>query len=172
MVCGIVAIDAVQLYGVLYSLFQLFAMKRIEANQSLIWWIFALIREFSYTYKSSLQLALIRFEIFASTRSKSKRRNNLFSSLRSASKYSVPFMSMLLVRVYAARLLVHSACLYCMSMSILLVHVHTVFPRLCNMSMSMVHVQVRAAVHVHAASQCPCYKSMSVLYVHVHAAGI
>ncbi len=73
--------------------FQLFAMKRIEANLSLIWWIFAFIHEYSYKnirfnllkfaskysltkyslrnkanlkMKYSLHFASIRFKIFAS----------------------------------------------------------------------------------------------------------
>jgi hypothetical protein len=46
-----------------------------------------------------------------------------------------------------------------MYLSMLHVHVHTVSPCPCCMSMSMLHI------FIHAACPCPCYMSMSKLHV-------
>ncbi len=161
--------------------FQIFAMKRIEANWSLIRWIFALIREYSY---KNIRFNSLSFASKYSLQNKStsKRRNIRFNSLRFASKYSLITVCVPVhinaacpcpqcMDVYAARPHVHSACLYCMSMSILHLHVFATCPCPWCMSRSVLQIHVHAAVHVHAASPCPCYQSMSMLYVHVLAVG-
>ncbi len=52
---------------------------------------------------------------------------------------------------------------WCMSMSMVYVHVHGVCPCPWCMSMSMVYV------HVHAACSGKCCMSISMLHIHVHA---
>ncbi len=54
-------------------------------------------------------------------------------------------------------------CKFCMSMSMLHVHVCTACLCPCCMSMPVLHV------YAYAACPCPCYTSMSMLHVHVHA---
>jgi hypothetical protein len=69
------------------------------------------------------------------------------------------FMSMLHVHVNPAWMSMPHGCMP-------ILHVHTAFPCLCYMSMSMVHVQVRAANQCQRCCPRPCCKSITIFQAH------
>jgi hypothetical protein len=148
--------------------FQLFAIKRIEANQISIRWIFASICKYSYTNIRFISLwfaskyllrhgANLKDEIFASI---------CFDSLENIRVLSCPCcMSILHVNVHTA-----CPCPYCISMSMQHVHVYATCSCLWCMSRSVLLSTSMLHVNVHASSLCPCCMFMFMQQGHRHVA--
>ncbi len=156
--------------------FQIFAMKRIGANWSLIRWIFALICEYSYKNirfnslsfakkyslrnKSTSKKRNIRFNSLQNIRfeHKANLKDEIFASIRFDSLQNIRFQrSCVPVHINAA-----CPCPQCMDVYAVRPHVHSACPY-C-MSMSILHF------HVFATCPCPWCMSRSMLQIHVHAA--